>query len=206
MPALRRLYGLLDLAAAALAWALGLRYGRRVWLRGRAATRAGVLAAVARLAAEPEVAALDLFLSLHGLPGHLTFADGLFTTAGLAPALRDAGQGKLRLAYSSACHGESHGADLLRGGFAAVVGAARINATGATEFGLFLLLWAAGVRVRRALSVADHPALRRPSDALAGVLLSALGERGEVDSRKAVLGEEGVSIGRHPGARSDLAR
>jgi hypothetical protein len=209
VPALRPLYRLLDLATAALAWALGVRYGRRVRLRGGAATRAGAVAAVEALAAHPEVVAVDVLLNLHGLPGRLTFADGLVATADLAPALRAAGRGKLRLAYSSACHGESHGADLLGAGFAASVGARRVNTTGGTEFGLFLLLWAAGVSVRRALRVADHPLLRRPTDAVAGAVLSALGERGEVDSRKAVAGEGASAIGRRPArasARVELPR
>lgn len=194
--ALRPLYLLLDRAGAALGAGLGLRYGRRVRLCGRAASQGAFLAAVQALAARDDVAAVDVIVNLHGLPGGLVFADGLAATAALAPALRAAGRGKLRLAYSSACYGESHGLDLIAAGFAAAVGARRVNTTGATEFGLFVLLWGLGAPVARALSAADHPALRRPTDAAARVLLRALGERGEVDSRKVVAGDRAVRITR----------
>jgi hypothetical protein len=200
VPALRPLYRVLDLGAAALARALGLRYGRRVRLRGPAATRAGFLDAVARLAADPGIAAVDVVVNLHGLPGRLTFADGAVDVAELAAPLRAAGRGKLRLVYSSACHGVTHGEALLRGGFAAAIGAARINATGGTELGLFALLWACGASAGRALALADPPLLRRPTDVVAGALLRALGEPGAVDSRKALHGDGRVRIDAPHGA------
>lgn len=193
---LRLLYRLLDLAAAFLGAGLGLRYGLRVRLSGAAATRGAFLAAVKALAAREGVAAVDVVVNLHGHPGELVFADGPVAPAALAPALRAEGRGKLRLAYSSACHGESHGADLLAGGFTAAVGARRVNATGATEFGPFLLFWALGVPAAHAVRAADPPALRRPTDAIARRLLRALGERGEVDSRKVLAGDRNVRIAR----------
>lgn len=200
VPALRPLYRLLDLAATALGACVGLCYGRRVRLRGARASRGAFLAAVQALAARADVAAVDVVVNLHGAPGELVLADAPAATDALAPALRAAGRGKLRLAYSSACHGASHVPDLLAGAFATAVGARGVNTTGATEFWLFLLLWMLGLPAARALSAADAPLLRRPTDAMARLLLRALGERGEVDSRKVLAGDPAVQISRRSDA------
>lgn len=193
---LRPLYRALDVAAGALGRLLGRRYARAITLRGERATGASVTAALAELGRAPGVEAVDVFLNVHGRERSLTLADGEVAVAELALRLRGLGEParKLRLLYSTACHAAHHAPALQRAGFRACLGARRINTTGAFETPLFLALWARGTPVGRAIRVADHPAARVPADALARLVLRALGERGGVDSAKALSGDAGVTI------------
>ncbi len=195
-PALRRLYRLLDAAAAWLARRLGRVYGSSEVLRGSEATLAGVAAAVHRLAAGGHVGALDVFLNVHGQARTVTLSDGEVPLASVAAALAAgaANGARPRLVYSTACHAAAHAAVLRASGFRACVGARCINATGAVETPLFFALWARGVSLQRALRFADHPAVRRPTDAIARVVLRAVGERGAVDSGKELSGAGRMTI------------
>lgn len=193
---LRPLYRLLDAAAAWLARRLARAYGRAELLRGGDATLAGVAEAAARLASTGGVRALDVFLNVHGQARTVTLAGGEVPVPVLAAALAGAGPARARprLLYSTACHAAAHAPALRAAGFRACVGARRINATGAFETPVFLALWARGATVGRALRVADHPAARRPADAVARVVLRASGERGAVDSAKELAGEDDLTI------------
>lgn len=193
------LYRLLDRVAAALGALAGRAYSRALVLRGREASRRSIPAALASLARSPGVEAVDVFLNVHGRERSLTLADGEVRVAALAAALGTAETaGKLRLLYSTACHGAHHAADLRAAGFRTCLGARRINATGAFETPVFLLLWARGMPAVRALRIADHPLARLPADALARVVLRAVGERGTVDSAKDVSGDGAITIGSAP--------
>jgi hypothetical protein len=208
---LRPLYRILDAAAAWLARRLGRAYGRAEVLLGADATLAAVAAAAARLASAPGVRAVDVFLNVHGQPATVTLAGGEVEVPALAAALAGGtavgavaggaaasgapmGGARPRLVYSTACHAAAHAAALRAAGFRACVGARRINATGGFETPVFLALWARGAEVGRALRIADHPAPRGLADAVAGLVLRAVGERGAVDSGKVLEGEAGVSI------------
>lgn len=193
---LRPLYRVLDAAAAWLARRLARAYGRAEVLRGTDATLAGVSAAARRLATAGGVRALDVFLNVHARPDTVTLADGEVPLPTLAAALAAAepSRGRPRLLYSTACHAAAHAPALRGAGFRACVGARRINATGGFETPVFLALWARGTPVDRALRIADHPAARRPADALARVVLRAVGERGAVDSTKDVAGDGRLTI------------
>ncbi len=194
---LRPLYRLLDRAAALLGRLLGRRYTRSIVLRGPTASRAALAAAVADLGRGSEVAAVDVFLNVHGRQRSLTLADGEVEVAALAASLRALGEParKLRLLYSTACHAAHHASELRAAGFRTCLGARRINTTGALETPLFLALWARGTPAGRAIRIADHPAARVPADALARLVLRAVGEKGRVDSAKEVSGEEAITIG-----------
>ncbi len=194
--ALGPLYRLLDSAGVRIGRLLGRSYARRMILRGTGASRESVVAAVGSLAADPGIESVDLFLNVHGLERSLTFADGEVAVGELADALRTAGAGgrKLRLLYSTACHAAHHASAMREAGFRACLGARAINTSGALETPLFLALWARGIPAGRAIRIADHPAARLPADALARVVLRAVGERGRVDSRKVVSGEGDVTI------------
>lgn len=194
---LRPLYRLLDRAAALLGRLLGRRYARALVLREADASAEAITAAVADLARGPEIAAVDVFLNVHGRERSLTLAEGEVQVAVLAGALRALGDParKLRLLYSTACHAAHHAPELRAAGFRTCLGARRINTTGALETPLFLALWARGTPAGRAIRIADHPAARLPADALARLLLRAVGEKGRVDSAKEVSGEEAITIG-----------
>lgn len=194
VPALGLLYRAADLLADLLARALGLRYGRTLRLRGPAATRAALARAVATAARDPGVLAVDLVLHAHGQPGHLRLADGDVAVAVLAADLGAAGAGKLRLAYSTACHAAAHGPALLGAGFRAAVGARGVNASGAVEVPLFFLAWVLGLPLQGALRLADAPGPRALQDAVARRVLA--GELGPVDSAKAVSGDGTLRLGR----------
>ncbi|MFT3914633.1 MAG: hypothetical protein QM704_11095 [Anaeromyxobacteraceae bacterium] len=191
---LRWLYRLLDAATAWLARRLGRAYDAAVVLRGPEATLAGVAEAVRRLAEGGQPRALDLFVNVHGEAGGLVLADGDAGIEAFAAAVASAPALEPRLAYSTACHAASHALALRGAGFRACVGAVGVNATGATETPLFLALWARGLPVERALRMADHPALRGPTDLAARALLGSLGERSRVDSTKRLEGEPALSI------------
>ncbi len=195
-PALRPLYRLLDVGAALLGRMLGTRYARAAVLRGGAVSRRALVAAVRLLAGSPGVVAVDVFLNVHGREASLTLADGEVPLLALAGALRRLGTpaGKLRLVYSTACHAAHHADALRAAGFRTCLGARRINASGAVETPLFLALWARGMPAGRAIRIADHPAARRAADAVATVILRAVGEKGPVDSEKVVTGDEAVTI------------
>lgn len=193
---LRPLYRVLDAAAAWLARRLARAYGRAEVLRGPDATLAGVASAARRLATAGGGGALDVFLNVHARPDTVTLADGEVPVPVLAAALAASGPARAtpRLLYSTACHAAAHAPALRSAGFRACVGARGINATGGFETPVFLALWARGTPVERALRIADHPAARRPADALARLVLRAVGERGAVDSAKEVAGDGRLTI------------
>ncbi len=144
---------------------------------------------------------MDVFLHVHGSERSLTLAEGEVAVAALAGALRALGEpaGKLRLLYSTACHAAHHAGALRAAGFRTCLGARRINTTGALETPLFLALWARGTPAGRAIRIADHTAARLPADALARLVLRAVGEAGRVDSTKEVSGDAEVTIAGAPG-------
>jgi hypothetical protein len=193
VPALAPLYRAADHLADLLARALGLRYGRALRLRGPAATRTALAGAVAAAARDPGVHAVDLVLHAHGQPGHLRLADGDVSLPALAADLRAAGAGKLRLAYSTACHAAEHGSALLGAGFRAAVGARGVNASGAVEVPLFFLAWALDRPLRAVLRLADAPWPRALQDAIARRVLG--GALGTVDSAKVLAGEGTLRLG-----------
>lgn len=194
--ALRPLYLLLDWAAALLGSLLGRSYARTSVLRGRDASVEALAAVLTDLARSPGVRSVDVFLNVHGREGSVTLAGGEETLESLAGALRAAGEParKLRLLYSTTCHAAHHAPELRAAGFRTCLGARWINATGALETPLFLALWARGTPAGRAIRIADHPAARLPADALARLVLRALGEKGRVGSAKEVNGDGGVTI------------
>jgi hypothetical protein len=198
--ALRPLHRLLDAGAALLGRWLGRRYARVVVLRGGDVTRRALPAAVRLLSRSPGVSAIDVFLNVHGRLATLTLADAEVPVEVLAGALRRLGAPavKLRLLYSTACHAAHHAVAFREAGFRTCLGARCINASGAVETPLFLALWAGGLPAGRAIRIADHRAARGPADALARLVLRAVGEKGRVDSEKVLSGDDQVTIASEP--------
>jgi hypothetical protein len=201
---LRLLYRVLDRAAALLGGLLGSRYGRSLVVRGASATRQAISASLKLLVELPGIAAVDVFLNVHGRERTLTLADGEVSLEDLAVAVRALGEParKLRLLYSTACHAAHHAPTLRAAGFRTCLGARRINATGAVETPLFLALWARGLPAGRALRLADHPAARIPADAVARRVLRLVGEQGRVDSAKELCGDGTITIATDPSGPS----
>lgn len=172
-------------------------YREVVIVKGRAVTSTALVERLAALAADDEVAAVDLILVVHGLRGRLHFGDDdVRPAAEIAARLREVGAGpKLRLLYSSACFGATHADAMLGAGFTTVIGAEQKNTTGYSEFRRLLTEWVGGSTAGQALARSDRPAPRWFWDMTARVL----GRMRHVNSRKRLAGDLALTINAAPG-------
>jgi hypothetical protein len=100
---------------------------------------------IKEIAANPEIRALDVILSLHGVEGRLIFSDGRIYSQDLGQRLRAEGlKDKLRLLYSGACYGNSHAGDFIDAGFRVASGAIGVASNGAFDFPLQFIRWSSG--------------------------------------------------------------
>ena len=167
-------------------------YGRLEVISGPDVTAAALVGSIARLAADDDVATVDVVLVVHGLSGRLQFGrDEVRTVAAIADDLRASGASpKLRLLYSSACFGATHADAFVAAGFTAVIGAKQKNTTGLSEFRRFLRAWVGGTPAAVALHAADKPVPRWFWDTVAKVA----GRMQHVDSNKELAGDGTVTI------------
>jgi len=146
-------------------------YGSYTVLSGAKAGRARFAAAVLAAAARDEIRAVDVVIVLHGSPGKIIFDDGngkgvSVPATDVAADLTPAGP-KLRMAYSTACYGESDAAALLAAGFDASCGAVGECANGPVEFPQVLSMWSHSHTLKDAVAKGDDPSTRVIFDTVA---------------------------------------
>jgi hypothetical protein len=150
---------------------------------------AGLVAAIRRATTSPTIAAVDLVLACHGLPGAIKFQDGKRPVGQLEAAFAGVpNRGKLRLAYNLCCHGATHSDSLHRIGFDAVVGSKGVNANSAFELPALLGAWASGQRLGLAVETGNNPTNREFADAFASLMFR------NVDSFKVLSGDNAASL------------
>jgi hypothetical protein len=120
------------------------------------------------LAQDPQTKAIDVFLSLHGLPDTLFFEDGPIATSDLRDQLKAADlKERLRLFYSTACYGASHARDFVKGGFRTASGAVGTNTNGPYDYPAQLYNWGLGKTYRAVIKLGNHPAFMTTHDTIA---------------------------------------
>ena len=111
-------------------------------LEGDDATYTNFVGRLQALASESKVEAVDVFLHVHGSPQRLWFKGGTKNTSIIGDDLIQLGlKKKLRALYSTACYGENHTEDFIRGGFRVASGALGVNANAVAEYPLFMTNW-----------------------------------------------------------------
>ncbi len=188
---LQRLYQFIELSGVALAEIiLRPRYKTYRKLVRDQATFNAFIAALISLASDDSIKAIDLILNLHGYEKVLCFEDGEVCTDRIKNELLDLNlNAKLRMVYSTCCYGKSHAEDFVAGGFKAASGALATNANAATEYPVFLTLWAAGRKFKSAIATGNISLTRIPQDRAA----KAMGFD-DADSHKVIIGNGNITI------------
>jgi hypothetical protein len=166
---LRLLYQFLDASSIIVPKILaGVRYRRVYALTGDEATATNFVDRLAELAADPQIEAIDVLISLHGEERSLWFVEGAIAVSELADLLAAKQiEHKLRLLYSTACYGANHATDFVRAGFDVASGAVAVNANSFHDYPLQLLYWTTGSPYKAALDAGNNELLTRISDRVA---------------------------------------
>lgn len=155
---------------------LGDSYDRIEVIANRNATYAEFKQTLKEIARDPETRAIDVIMSLHGLPGRLAFDDMTWDTSEMENRFyigtstqdrvdRILLRRKLRMMYNLSCFGASHRGNFIGMGFKAVNGSVGVNANSEVEFVPAMLAWKAGMGFRSAFNGTNHPALIAAADA-----------------------------------------
>ncbi len=191
------LYRGLETSGRFLAERLGTQcYARIRKLYDQDATLDKLLDALKAEADRPTTKEIDVIIMLHGSAEKLQFAGGVqVTTAKLRQRIADLDiAAKLRLAYSTACYGDTHADELVSAGFTAAVGARQVNANGGIEVPLFCAQWASGRPLSEVMVNAQTG--REAQDAAAEMVggLTGVSWAGQVDSTKVIRGNAAIRI------------
>jgi hypothetical protein len=188
---LQRLYQFIERSGVAIAETiLRPRYKTYRTLIQKQATFQATVDTLMALISDDSIQAIDLVLNLHGDEKILCFEDGTVHTGRIKKELLNLNaKNKLRMVYSTCCYGESHAEDFIASGFKAASGAVATNADAATEYPVFLTLWAAGRKFKDAVGAGNNPITRIPQDRAA----KALGFD-DADSHKVIVGDGTITI------------
>ncbi len=186
----KRLYEFMNIAGLAVAsQTLAAKYSVLLPLTGAQATRGGFLQAVQSQSSPASIRTVDVILNLHGAQEEVVFADRQARIADLQNELSQAGRGKLRMLYSTACYGSCHADNWLAAGFRVVAGAKGVNANSMTEYPVVLSAWGHGAPFGTAIALGEREDTRLPMDEIA----RAMGFT-DVNSDKDVLGNPAITI------------
>ena len=187
-PEFEWLYEWLDQNTVRVAnWLMGPRYRHIDTLINDEATKSGFVNRIIGLAQDPQTKALDVFLSLHGNPGTLYFHDGEVETGELKSQLQAADlKHRLRLLYSTACHGITHADDFVKAGFRVASGAKQVNANGPYDYPTQLRHWGRGDTYRAAVRAGNDPIFLAVHDRIAEFIMGFE----NVDSEKVIVGRK----------------
>ncbi|WP_141735007.1 hypothetical protein [Oligoflexus tunisiensis] len=108
---------------------------------------------------DPDLAALDVFIHLHGAPDRLWFQDRLIQTETLGTEIQSivSHPSKLRALYSTACYGKSHAEGFLNAGFSVVNGAEKVNTNSPHDYPAFMNAWKSGATFDAAQEDGNSP-------------------------------------------------
>jgi hypothetical protein len=206
-PELEQLYRALeDLTGHFVGALLQDKYKRIITLRNNSATLANFKRVVYQEANKTDIRAIDVIISVHGLPTKLAMANGIVTK----DAFRDEMlrtttrqelvnkifvKKKLRALYNLACYAGRNMQTMRDIGFATVNGARGVNANSEVELVPALTAWANGVGFKDSFIASNNPVALFASDA-------ALREIGraqnsmlkDIDSEKLFSGEFNKTI------------
>lgn len=202
----RAFYDFVEFNAVALATTtLGARYAAVNLLRGSAATPAGFLAELDRIASKPGVRAVDMIFLTHGLTNEVSLHGRDVTVAELGAGIRlrltAAERAKLRMVFSTACFGASHLTAWRNAGFRAASGSRGVYADSAASYLPFLSAWAVGASFGASVTAANVAGASSSWDAAAKPWLVAHGRpelAAQVNSWRVTSGSTSLTIGTMP--------
>lgn len=190
----RRLYEFMNVAGPTVAsQILSQKYSTLVSLVGPQATRHAFLQALNAQTTPNSIRAVDTILNLHGSADQVVFADGSVHVRDLKDQLLQAGRGKLRMLYSTACYGASHADRWLAGGYRVVAGARAVNANSMIEYPTVLSAWGNGATFELAIDLGEREETRIPMDDIA----RGMGFT-DVNSDKTVTGSRWLTLSSPP--------
>lgn len=191
----RTLYDFIELSTETLTTSvLGSSYRRTTFLKGRAATLAGLVDALRAGATRTGTKAVDLLFTTHGSTDKMTLADGLTSEDTVRDALLDlpdAVRAKLRMVFSTACFGRTHLGMWAAAGFTDASGARGIYADSAVSYAPFLAAWAGERTFGEAVAAANAADVLDAADSAARAFYEAQDEPDtaeDIDSTRVVAG------------------
>ena len=127
------------------------------------------------LALREEIKAIDVILSLHGLPKKLRFTDKLWEVTEMETSFLEARsyrerdlvshlKKKLRMVYNLSCFGSSHNSALYRMGFDVSNGSVNVNANAEMEFLPVIDSWKKGKGFKSGFKLSNTPVALYLSD------------------------------------------
>jgi hypothetical protein len=184
-----------DSARTTVRTILGDDYAKIVKLYDTRATLAKLVAAIKREGAKNSVKRIDLIVMLHGHPGRLVFHDRSENSSVVKDQIKALNLGsKLRLVYSTCCHGDSHSMDFIAAGFDSAIGSKKVNANAAVEFAPLLSLWQFNARLSDCLAPTTLPTPAADAAAtLYGHTMNTIWKN-DVDSTKRLRGNPSLQI------------
>jgi hypothetical protein len=206
-PELEQLYRALeDLTGHFVGALLQDKYKRIITLRNNSATLANFKRVVYQEANKTDIRAIDVIISVHGLPTKLAMANGtvtkdafrdemLRTTTRQEQVNKIFVKKKLRALYNLACYAGRNMQTMRDIGFATANGARGVNANSEVELVPALTAWANGIGFKDSFTASNNPVALFASDA-------ALREIGraqnsmlkDIDSEKLFSGEFNKTI------------
>lgn len=171
---------------------IGQMYGTVRRLSGARASLENFVDTIKEVTDVSTIKEVDVILHLHGKPNKLFFAEGEKEIGVIEQSIKNLNRdSKLRMLYSTACFGSSHGDNFVRAGFTCASGSKAVNANSPIEYPVFLAMWASGKRFSECINTAENNIGSIPFDAIARM---ALGDRFEVNSDKNIFGSGSTTI------------
>lgn len=174
---------------------LGDEYDTIVKLYGANATLAKLIARLTTQGARASIKRIDLIVMLHGKTGKLVFYDGSSKSSVVKTEIKALNlESKLRLAYSTACYGDSHSKDFLSAGFDSAIGSKKVNANAAVEVAPLLALWRLNFKLSACLAPTVAPT---PAADYAATLYGQANDtdwKNDVNSTKVLRGNKNLRI------------
>jgi hypothetical protein len=157
---------------------------------GESSSKQRLMQEIRDLLEEPDIRAVDVITMFHGAPTTIALVDGTYWTFELRNDLLQMDRRyKLRMLYSTTCHGFSHADEFVQGGFEAASGARGMNVSGWYEVPTFTRLWGDGATFQHALNEADNDDIREATEAVAPTSSGAT-----PDSEKLIVGNGRITI------------
>jgi hypothetical protein len=174
---------------------LGDDYAEIIKLYGVNATLAKLLAALKNQGARNSIKRIDLLVMLHGRPGQILFKGSTNSSSVVKDRIKALNiQTKLRLVYSTCCHGDSHSADFIAAGFDSAIGSKKVNANAAVEFAPLLGLWQFDFKLSDCLAPTIPPTPAADAAARAYGQAANTTWKNDVNSTKVLRGNPNLKI------------
>lgn len=160
---------------------------------GEQATLDNLAVALEKAAADEQTKVVDLVVNVHGAPGGVLFYDAKRSVEEISTKLKAMQlKGKLRMAYTVSCFGETTMDAWINAGFRVIDGAKGVNSTGIYEAPSMMTYWTDGLPYGEALQKAKISKLVEGAFDFGGNLFT--GQKNASNSEKVTKGDTSLTI------------